>query len=201
MGGGEYDPSDMNIYVPLEQKTFSNMQLPSLYTLELPNLRRLTNKPIQDNLAWTVVLVKIPTDKPKFDGKSKEDSTTHITIFHIWCVSNLLLDDRICLCLFPHTLTGNASKWFIEFPTAWFNNFNALEMAFLTRLKHLVQYKMGTKLLTLLWITMPPTFFITFMSGSVSNDMLRTQVMILSWMISLLHNYFDPLLTIFIWLG
>jgi hypothetical protein len=117
-------------------------------TLELPDLSRLMNDPIVHNPTWSVVPVKIPADIPKFDGKTGEDPTTHITTYHLWCISNSLLDDNIHLHIFPHTLTGNASKWFIELPTASFNNFNALAMDFLTHFQLPIRYKMGTELLT-----------------------------------------------------
>ena len=78
------------------------------------------------------ILVKAPTYIPNFGGKRSEHLKTHITTYHIWCVSNSLLDDSINLHLFPHTLTRNPLKWFIEFPTTLFNNFNSLAMDFLT---------------------------------------------------------------------
>ena len=101
-------------YTQNTQNPFAPTNLPFLATLELPDLSKLTNDPIRHHPAWPPVLVKIPTDIPKFDGKIGEDPANHITTYHLWCVSNSFLDDSIKLRLFPRTLTGNATKWFIE---------------------------------------------------------------------------------------
>lgn len=92
--------------------------------------------------------MKIPTNILKFDGKSGEDPTNHITTYHIWCVSNSFLDDSVKLWLFPGTLTGNAPKWFIELSVASFFNFQSLAIAFPTHFQLPIRYEMGTKLLT-----------------------------------------------------
>ena len=114
------------------QNPFSPTKLPFLATLELPDLSKLTNDPIRHHFAWPLVPIKIPTDIPKFDGKTGEDLANHITTYHLWCVSNLFLDDSIKLRLFPRTLTGNVAKWFIELPTSSFFNFQSLAITFLT---------------------------------------------------------------------
>jgi hypothetical protein len=57
---------------PFTQSTynpFAPTKLPFLATLELADLLKLTNDPIQHHFAWPPVLVKIPIDIPKFDGK------------------------------------------------------------------------------------------------------------------------------------
>ena len=139
--GGAYGPSGLNIPLPLDQNPFFNMQFIFLATLELPNLSRLTNDPIQHNPSWSTIPVNTPTDIPELDGKTGKDLTTNITMYHPWCLSNSLLDDSICLHLFPCTLIGNASKWFIELKTTSFNNFNALAMAFLTHFQLPIRYE------------------------------------------------------------
>ena len=135
-----YQQNAKNPFVPTK--------LPFLATLELPNLSKLTNDPIRHHPAWPSVPVKIPTDIPKFDGKTGEDPANHITTYHLWCVSNSFLDDSIKLRLFPRTLTGNAAKWFIELPSAAFFDFQSLAIAFLTHFQLPIRYEMGTELLT-----------------------------------------------------
>ena len=83
-------------------------------TLNLPDLLRLTNNPVSHDLAWPAVATKLPSDIPKFEGKSGEDPGGHVTNFHLWCSSNSLHNDSIHLRLFQRTLTGPAEKWYIE---------------------------------------------------------------------------------------
>ena len=97
---------------------------------------------------WPPVPVKIPTDILKFEVKTGDDPASHITTYHLWCVSNSMLDDSIKLHLFPRTLTGNATKWFIELPTSSFHDFGSLAMAFLTQFQLPIRYETGTNLLT-----------------------------------------------------
>ena len=130
------------------QNPFALNKLPFLATLELQDLSKLMNNPIQHHFAWPPVPVKIPTDIPKFDGKTGEDLANHITTYHLWCVSNYFLDDSIKLRLFPRTLTGNVAKWFIELPTTSFFDFQSLAIAFLTHFQLPIRYEMGTVILT-----------------------------------------------------
>jgi hypothetical protein len=51
------------------------------------------NDPMCHDLAWPPVPTKIPSDIPKFKGKSGEDPGDHVTTFHLWCSSNSLNDD------------------------------------------------------------------------------------------------------------
>ena len=146
--GGAYGPFGLNMALPLYQNSFSNTKFPFLATLELPNLSRLTNDPIQHNPTWQDIPVNILIDIPKFDGKIGEDLTTHITTYYLLSVSNSLLDSIIHLCLFPHTLTSNALKWFIEFPTSLFNNFNSLALALLIHFQLPIHYEIGIEILT-----------------------------------------------------
>lgn len=52
------------------------------------------------------------------------------------------------LHLFPHTLTRNVAKWFIELPTSSFHDFGSLDMVFLTHFQLPIHYEMGTNTLT-----------------------------------------------------
>jgi hypothetical protein len=111
-------------------------------------LSRLTNDPIFHSPVWPAIPAKLPSDIPKFDGKSGEDPNNHVMTFHLWCSSNSLMDDSIHLRLFQRTLTGSAAKWYIELPHASFHDFNSLAMSFLTHFQLPIRYEMGTELLT-----------------------------------------------------
>jgi len=87
-------------------------------------------------------------DIPKFDEKQGDDPGTHITTYHLWCVSNSMVDDSVQLCLFPRTLTGNVTKWYIELPCMSVNTFDALAMEFLKHFQLPIRYETGTELLT-----------------------------------------------------
>ena len=133
------------------QNPFAPTKLPFLATIELLDLSKLMNDPIQHHPAWPPVLVKIPIDILKFNRKTGEDLANHITTYHLWCISNSFLDDSIKLWLFPRTLIGNAVKWFIELPSAAFFNFQSLAIAFFTHFQLPIRYETGTELLTSLW--------------------------------------------------
>lgn len=129
--GGPYGSSGLNTPLPLDLNSFANTQLSFLAMLELPDLSWLTNNPILHNLYWPTIFVKIPIDILNFVGKTREDPIMHITTYHLWCVSNSLLDDSMHIQHFPHTLTNNTSKCFIELLSTLFNSFSTLEIAFL----------------------------------------------------------------------
>ena len=88
-----------------------NHQLPFLSTLDLPDLSKLINDPIRHNPSWPPIPVKLPLEIPNFDGKKGDDPKNHVMTFHLWCCSNSLMDDLVCLRLFQRTLTGTAAKW------------------------------------------------------------------------------------------
>jgi len=67
---------------------------------------------------------KLPSDIPKFEGKPGEDPSNHVMTYHLWCASNSISDDSICLRLFQRTLIGLAAKWYIELARASFYNFS-----------------------------------------------------------------------------
>ena len=89
-------------------------RLPFLATLNLPDLSRLMNDPFSHNSAWPPIPNKLPSDIPKFEGKAVEDPGEHVTTFHLWCSSNSLHGDSICLRLFQRTLMGPVVKWYID---------------------------------------------------------------------------------------
>ena len=109
-----------------------NQQLPFVATLELPDLNRLINDPIDYAPWWSVIPHKLLSDIPKFNGNPSEDLSNHVMTFHLWCSSNTLNDDSIRLRLFQRRLTGPATKWYIELLRASFDNFNTLATTFLT---------------------------------------------------------------------
>jgi hypothetical protein len=125
-----------------------NRQLPFLATLDLPDLSRILNDPILHSPYWPVIPAKLPSDIPKFDGRSGEDPNNHVMTFHLWCSSNSLMDDSIRLRLFQRTLMGSATKWYIELPRGFFNDFNTLAMAFLTHYQLPIRYETRTKILS-----------------------------------------------------
>ena len=71
----------------------------------------------------------------------------HVTTFHLWFVSNSMVDDSIQLRLFPRTLIGIAAKWYIELPCEAINTFGTLAIEFLKNFQLPIRYEIGTKLL------------------------------------------------------
>jgi hypothetical protein len=121
-----------------------NRQLPFLATLDLLDLSRILNDPIRHSPQWLAIPAKLPSNIPKFDGKVGEDPKNHVMTFHLWCSSNSLMDNSICLCIFQRTLTCSAVKWYIELPRGFFSDFNTLAMAFLTHYQLPIRYDTGT---------------------------------------------------------
>ena len=89
-------------------------RIPFLAMLNFPDLSRLTNDLVSHDPTWLVVPPKLPSDIPKFKGKTGEDPGEHVMTFHLWCSSNSLNHDLVCLRLFQRTLIGPAVKWYIE---------------------------------------------------------------------------------------
>ena len=115
--------------------------------MDLPDLSKLINDPIRHNPSWPPILVKLPSDIPKFDGKQGDDPKNHVMTFHLWCSSNSLMDDSVQLQLFQQTLTGTAAKWYIELQQHSFVDFGSLATMFLTHFQLPNHYEMGTDLL------------------------------------------------------
>ena len=122
MGGGHYGQGHGGNQTYVNQNYQGvvhrphHSRIPFLTMLNLSDLSRLMNDPVAHDLAWSAVPNKLPSDIPKFEGKSGEDPTEHVTTFHLWCSSNSLHQDSICLRLFQCTFTGPAAKWYIELP-------------------------------------------------------------------------------------
>ena len=95
-----YDPTGGYMPYQYYQHVEPNHQLLFVATLGLPHLSKLINDPIQHNHAWPPIIVKLPSDIPKFDGKQGYDPKNHVMTFHLWCSSNSLMDDSIRLRLF-----------------------------------------------------------------------------------------------------
>jgi hypothetical protein len=145
-----YGPTGLPMGLPPQSYQYPhvNRQLPFLATLDLPDLSRILNDPISHSPHWPVIPAKLPSDIPKFDGKSGEDPNNHVMTFHLWCSSNSLMDDSVRLRLFQRTLTGSAAKWYIELPRGFFTDFNTLAMDFLTHYQLPIRYETGTEILS-----------------------------------------------------
>ena len=137
MGGGHYGQGHGGNYTYVNQNYQGvfhqphHPRLPFLAMLNIPDLSRLMNDPVAHDPAWPAIPTKLPSDIPKFEGKLGEDLSEHVTIFHLWCSSNSLHQDSICLRLFQCTLIGPATKWYIEIPRGAFALFDDLAMNFL----------------------------------------------------------------------
>ena len=121
--------------------------LPFMAHLNLPDLDRLTNDPIRHQYFWTPMPAKMPSDIPKFEGKTGECPQNHIMTFHLWCSSNNIIDDSIRLRLFHCSLTGTTAKWYIELPRAKYLYFNSLAFMFLQYFQLPVRYDEGVEIL------------------------------------------------------
>jgi hypothetical protein len=97
-----YGPTGIPTGLPPQNYQFPqvNRQLSFLATLDLLDLSRILNDPILHSPYWSVIPAKLPSDIPKFDGRSGEDPNNHVMTFHLWCSSNSLMDDSIRLRLF-----------------------------------------------------------------------------------------------------
>lgn len=116
-------------------------QLPFLAMLNLPDLTKISNDPIRYNPTWPLVPTKLPSDIPKFKGKSGEDLRDHVTTFHLWCSSNSLIDYSIRLRLFHCAITRNVAKWYIELLGGTFTSFCDLANVFLNHFQLPVRYE------------------------------------------------------------
>jgi hypothetical protein len=128
-GGGSYNPRQGHgayqnpgwAAIPQQQSfqgswgQMSQPRLPFLAMLNLPDLSRLMNDHVCHDLTCPPIPTKLPSDIPKFEGKTSEDPGDHVTTFHLWCSLNSLNDDSIRLRLFQRTLTGVAAKYYFQF--------------------------------------------------------------------------------------
>lgn len=139
------------VLLPFDHSPFSNNYLSSLATTKFPNLLRLSNDPILKKPFLVDCSYHDTYRYPKLWWWNWWGPIVNITTYHLWCVSNSLLDDSIFILLFPHTLANNTLKWFINFSTTSFNSFTTLVMSFLTHFKLHIWYEIGTKIMTSLW--------------------------------------------------
>jgi hypothetical protein len=107
-------------------------QMPYLASINIPYLTKLTNDPILHNPTWPAMPTKLPSDIPKFEGKSRDDLANHIMTFHLCYSSNNITDYSIRLRLFKCTLTGPSTKWYVEEKFGSHVTFESLAKAFLT---------------------------------------------------------------------
>jgi hypothetical protein len=114
---------------------------PFISTLNFPELSRLVNDHVCHDLTWPPIPTKLPSDIPKFKGKTSEDPGDHVTTFHLWCSSNSLNDDSIHLILFQCTLTGVAVKWYIEILGGRYKIFNQMVLVFLNHFQLSIRYR------------------------------------------------------------
>ena len=110
-----------------------------------------TNSPMTPSIT-TYFGLQSHTKFPQTSQSSKqgEDLGTHITTYHLWCISKSMVDDSIWLRLFPCALTGSVAKWYIELPHMSVNTFGALVMEFLKHFQLPIHYETGMELLTYL---------------------------------------------------
>jgi hypothetical protein len=143
----------------------SQPRLPFLATLNLPDLSKLMNDLVCHDPTWPPIPTKLPSDIPKFEGKTGEDPGDHVTTFHLWCSLNSLNDDSIQLRLFQHTLIGVTTKWYIELPRGTYKTFNQMVLVFLNHFQLLVCYDVGIELFRPYIRTKPLISWITSRSG------------------------------------
>jgi hypothetical protein len=124
--------------------------LPFLAMLNMPYLSNLMNEPVSHDPTWPPIPTKLPSDIPKFEDKNGEDPGDHVTTFHLWCSSNSLNDNSICLRLFQHILIRVVAKWYIEIPRGAYGNFIQLVMVFINHFQFPIRYDPGLELLSTL---------------------------------------------------
>jgi hypothetical protein len=94
-----------------------------------------------------------------------DDHANHVMEFHLWCSSNIIMDDSIRLQLFQRTLTGPLAKWYVEEKSGSHTTFESLAKEFLTFFQLPIFHNNG---LELLLISIKPQLHIsltTFTSG------------------------------------
>jgi hypothetical protein len=122
---------DCKSHIFFDPKSVFQYTIYFLAMLDLSNLSILVNDPIQHQTLCPKIPTKFPSDIPKFDGKPREDLSTHVMMYHLWCSSNSLVGDSIQLRIFQRTLTGSATKWYIELLGATYHMFASFSMNFL----------------------------------------------------------------------
>ena len=126
-------------------------RLSFLTILNLLYLWKLMNDPMCHDLTCSPVPIKLPSDIPKFEGKTREDLGDHVTTFHLWWYYNSLNDDSIRLSLFQRTLTSLETKLYIKLLSATYDIFLDLATIVLNHFQFPVWYDVGTDLLSTFW--------------------------------------------------
>ena len=54
-----------------------------LATLQFRDLPKLMTNPVQNDLTWPPIAIKLPSYIPKFEGKTREDHGDNVTTFHL----------------------------------------------------------------------------------------------------------------------
>jgi hypothetical protein len=88
------------LLTPWPELILHHPPMPYLVSLTILDLSKLTNDPILHDPTWSNMPTKLPSNIPKFEGKSGEDPANHVMTFHLWCSSNNIMDDSIHLRLF-----------------------------------------------------------------------------------------------------
>lgn len=63
--------------------------------MDFPDLCRLTNDPLMYLPFLPTIPIKFPSDIPMFEGNLGKDPSNHVITYHLWCMSNSLIDDSI----------------------------------------------------------------------------------------------------------
>jgi hypothetical protein len=106
------------------------------------------NGHVHHDPTWPHIPTKLPSHIPKFEGKTFEDPSDYVTTFHLWCSSNSLNEDYICLRLFQPTLTRVFVKWYIELLGGTYKTFNHMVLFFLNHFQLSVRYDVGIEILS-----------------------------------------------------
>ena len=87
-------------YTPKSWNSLSQTKLSFLETFNLRDITKMTKNLVMHNLCCPLVPTKLLYDISKFEGKTRDDPTTHILTFRLWCSSNSLMGDGIRLRIF-----------------------------------------------------------------------------------------------------
>ena len=109
-----------------------NPHLPFMAILNLPDVSKLINDPIEHDPAWLDMHDTIPLDIPKFEWKLGYDPVNHVISFHLWCSSNNIVEDFVRIFLFQQTLIGTTSKWYVNLLGACHATFGTITITFIT---------------------------------------------------------------------
>jgi hypothetical protein len=126
----------------------SNLPLPYLASLNIPDLTKLTNDIILHDPTWPNMPTKLPSDILKFQGKPGEDAANHVMTFHLWCSLNNIMYDSICLSLFQINLRVSSAKWYVDEKQGSHVTFESLVKAFLSFFKLPIHHDIVLELLS-----------------------------------------------------